>query len=171
MSRTVRLAFALVMFTVLVLAIGASGSTQAGDDETLVIVSRPGVVFHKTGSIDVRGRGHERPMTEALASGYVPCKKCFGRPVSEAVNGAGAAGASTTSSSSVAGLGPGIVGGSEWSGLFSKPRSGKFCSCSSGVGASAGESGSGPLGMISRGSGTTTVMSGCQQQAGFPGLQ
>jgi hypothetical protein len=48
-----------------------------GDDGGTVLVTRPGVVFHKTGASDLRGRGVEKPVAEAMAAGYVPCKVCF----------------------------------------------------------------------------------------------
>ena len=66
-----------------------------GDDG--VVVSRPGVVFHKAGSSDIRGKGHGKSLSSALAAGYSPCKVCFGRQVSVDMRGAGAAGASATS--------------------------------------------------------------------------
>ena len=67
-----------------------------GDDG--VVVSRPGVVFHKAGSSDIRGKGHGKSLSAALATGYSPCKVCFGRQVSVDLRGAGAAGGSATSS-------------------------------------------------------------------------
>ena len=46
-------------------------------DETTVVVSRPGTVFHRAGSDDVRGRGFTKTLESALAAGYTPCSVCF----------------------------------------------------------------------------------------------
>lgn len=46
-------------------------------DETTVVVSRPGTVFHRPGSDDVRGRGYTKTLEGALAAGYTPCNACF----------------------------------------------------------------------------------------------
>ncbi len=78
----------------------------------MVVVSRPGVVFHKLGGGDIRGRGFEKPIDQALASGYVPCAFCFARSASAGLkSGAtlGAAGASSVSIRSI-GLPPGLRG-------------------------------------------------------------
>ena len=85
---------ALVVCHLLAFAIVAPGLSR-GDDES-VVVSRPGVVFHKPGSSDVRGRGHEKELARALATGYVPCEKCFGKASPFVVAGAGVAGTSGT---------------------------------------------------------------------------
>ncbi|MGH9749364.1 MAG: hypothetical protein ACRD5D_07085 [Candidatus Polarisedimenticolia bacterium] len=65
-----------------VLAIGALGAVlvsapPASADEERVVVSRPGTVFHKPGSADLRGRGHERTLGAAFAAGYAPCHLCY----------------------------------------------------------------------------------------------
>jgi hypothetical protein len=65
-------------FLAMVALAGIAPVLAAGDDDT-VVVSRPGVVYHKAGSQDVRGRGHERPLSEALSAGYSPCPICFSR--------------------------------------------------------------------------------------------
>jgi hypothetical protein len=52
-------------------------AVPAGADEPMVVVSRPGTVFHLAGSSDIRGRGHSRAISEALAAGYSPCPSCF----------------------------------------------------------------------------------------------
>ncbi|MCZ6695730.1 MAG: hypothetical protein O7A63_04230 [Acidobacteria bacterium] len=90
----------IVLLVVLAFAITAFLPTPAvADGDDAVVVSRPGVVFHKAGSGDIRGKGHEKSLSAALASGYHPCKVCFGRDISVDLRAAGAAGASTTSSS------------------------------------------------------------------------
>ncbi len=65
-----------VTLTAILVVAGLAPALAAGDDD-MVVVSRPGVVYHKAGSLDVRGRGHEKPLNEALASGYAPCPICF----------------------------------------------------------------------------------------------
>ncbi len=75
----------------LVLAVAALlPGTALADDDSSVVVTRPGVVFHKVGSGDVRGRGHEKSLENALAAGYTPCKICFGKDLSVDVRAAGA---------------------------------------------------------------------------------
>lgn len=64
----------LVLALCLVLLVPASA---LGDDGGKVVVTRPGVVFHLVGSSDVRGRGVEKAVSEALAQGYTPCRVCF----------------------------------------------------------------------------------------------
>ena len=49
-----------------------------------VVVTRPGVVFHKAGAADVRGRGVERTVDAALEAGYTPCPICFAKEISVA---------------------------------------------------------------------------------------
>jgi hypothetical protein len=82
----------------LAIAVLMPASTYADDDS--VVVSRPGVVFHKAGSGDVRGRGHEKPLADAIAAGYSPCKVCFGKQQPVNVNAAGARGPSPTATAS-----------------------------------------------------------------------
>jgi len=67
----------------------------------MVVVSRPGVVFHKAGSGDVRGRGVEKPIDQALASGYVPCTFCFARTASAGLKSGATLGATVGSSVSI----------------------------------------------------------------------
>ncbi len=89
----------VTLFVGLALAIAAFlPAPVVADGDDSVVVSRPGVVFHKAGSGDIRGKGHEKSLTAALASGYSPCKVCFGRQISVELRGAGAAGVSATSS-------------------------------------------------------------------------
>ena len=52
---------------------------QAGADEEKVVVSRPGTVFHKAGSSDIRGRGVEKGLDAAMAAGYQPCRVCYAK--------------------------------------------------------------------------------------------
>lgn len=69
-------------------------------DEPMVVISRPGTVFHKADSGDLRGRGHERTLAHAVAAGYTPCHVCFApeAKTSRAVAGnfAGATAAAST---------------------------------------------------------------------------
>ncbi len=61
---------ALLVALVPVLAVG---------EEDMVVISRPGVVFHRVGSADVCGRGIEKGLDQALSAGYIPCRVCFGK--------------------------------------------------------------------------------------------
>ena len=106
MNVTGRLAGALAVGLVLVRAPAVNGLASA--DDSAVIVTRPGVVFHAVGSDDVRGQGHEKPMSEALASGYAPCKLCFGRQISTS-QGAGGVAATSTSTAFSLSAGRGVV--------------------------------------------------------------
>lgn len=47
------------------------------DDGQTVVVTKPGVVFHKAGAGDLRGRAVERTVDAALEAGYSPCPVCF----------------------------------------------------------------------------------------------
>ncbi|MFQ5877647.1 MAG: hypothetical protein ACE5JH_08185 [Acidobacteriota bacterium] len=146
-----------------VLAVGAAlalapALSSAGDDEgRTVVVSRPGVVFHAVGSDDVRGRGHERPMSEALAAGYVPCKVCFAKDLSLARDGSHitVAASSTTFGSSI---GRGVVlGPGRESSLVLQPFGLKFPDRRRGHAAGIGE------GVLNPYAGHETVR--------FPGLE
>ena len=97
MRRSTGLGVTLFVGLVLVIAAFPSAPVVADGDDG-VVVSRPGVVFHKAGSSDIRGKGHGKSLSDALAAGYSPCKDCFGREVSVNMRGAGAAGAAATSS-------------------------------------------------------------------------
>jgi hypothetical protein len=55
---------------------------MVGADEEKVVVSRPGTVFHRVGSTDIRGRGVEKSLGVAMAAGYQPCHVCFAREAS-----------------------------------------------------------------------------------------
>src|SRR5262245_42166600 len=77
------------MSVVLALGLLAVLPALAADSESgKVLVTRPGVVFHKAGAEDVRGRGVERTMDSALEAGYAPCPVCFAKEISAARNGA-----------------------------------------------------------------------------------
>ena len=54
------------------------------DDGGKVVVTKPGVVFHKAGSDDLRGRAVERTIDAALEAGYSPCPMCFAKELSVA---------------------------------------------------------------------------------------
>ncbi len=73
---------------------------MVGADEEKVVVSRPGTVFHRAGSADIRGRGVEKSLDVAMAAGYQPCHVCFAKEASASQ----LAGASTGSAAQ-AGLG------------------------------------------------------------------
>lgn len=51
----------------------------ASDDGDQVVITRPGVVFHKAGASDVRGKSVVKSVDAALESGYTPCRVCFGK--------------------------------------------------------------------------------------------
>lgn len=77
MKGTSRILAALVVAVFGAIPLLMIGSASA--DETTVVVSRPGTVFHLAGSPDIRGRGHSKAISEALAAGYTPCPSCFAR--------------------------------------------------------------------------------------------
>lgn len=52
-----------------------------GDDD-MVAVGRPGVLFHKVGSKDIRGHAYGKSVSEAVAAGYAPCPICFAKSAS-----------------------------------------------------------------------------------------
>ncbi len=99
-------------------------------DDAIVVVSRPGVVFHKAGSGDVRGRGHEKTLAGALAKGYVPCERCFARFNSSVATGAGVAGtpgAASRGGSSAMGRGSTFLSPGNWGNNFRNPNG--VCRC------------------------------------------
>lgn len=51
----------------------------ASDDGDQVVITRPGVVFHKAGASDVRGTSVAKSVDAALEAGYTPCRVCFGK--------------------------------------------------------------------------------------------
>lgn len=81
------------MLAALVAAALIPGSFSSAGEEK-VVVSRPGTVFHRAGSGDVRGRGVEKPLDRALATGYTPCHVCYASQTSAGrVSGTAAGGA------------------------------------------------------------------------------
>ena len=55
-----------------------------------VVVTKPGVVFHKAGADDIRGRGVEKTIDGALEAGYSPCPACFAKEIQAAKTGTSA---------------------------------------------------------------------------------
>ena len=53
----------------------------ADNQNDTVLVTKPGVVFHKAGSDDIRGRGIEKSADAALGAGYTPCRICFAKEI------------------------------------------------------------------------------------------
>ena len=76
MNRVARSAV-LLLAAVVVAAMIPGG--QLGADEEKVVVSRPGTVFHRAGSSDIRGQGVEKSVDVAMAAGYQPCRVCFAK--------------------------------------------------------------------------------------------
>lgn len=76
---------AAVLAAVGLIATASVTMMGAADDET-VLITRPGVVFHKAGSSDFHGRGIERSLNQAQTTGYVPCGVCFGKSMSAMTN-------------------------------------------------------------------------------------
>lgn len=81
MSRLVRSGFVVIV----ALGLLAAVPVLAGDDQAgRVMVTRPGVVFHKAGADDIRGRAVERTVDAALEAGYAPCPVCFAKEIASA---------------------------------------------------------------------------------------
>jgi len=76
MNRYVALGLAVLLVPGLV---ALTPGPALADQSEQVVVTRPGVVFHRAGSDDVRGRGFEKPIDMAIESGYTPCRVCFGK--------------------------------------------------------------------------------------------
>lgn len=96
MSRVARSAV-LLLAAVVVAAMLPGG--QVGADEEKVVVSRPGTVFHRAGSSDIRGQGIEKSVDVAMAAGYQPCRVCFAKQAASSTL-VGASGGATVSGSS-----------------------------------------------------------------------
>lgn len=77
---------------------------QVGADEEKVVVSRPGTVFHRAGSSDIRGQGVEKGLDAAMAAGYQPCRVCYAKQAA-ASKLVGSSGGATVSGSSNGGGG------------------------------------------------------------------
>lgn len=83
MTRNLRGGLAAVMALALLAVLPA----LAGDgDANGVVVTKPGVVFHKAGSSDIRGRAVDKTVDAALESGYAPCPVCFAKELAAARN-------------------------------------------------------------------------------------
>jgi hypothetical protein len=67
------------------LAILPAVATDGQGDK--VVVTKPGVVFHKAGSDDLRGRAVEKTVDAAIEAGYAPCPICFARELAMARTG------------------------------------------------------------------------------------
>ena len=97
------------------------GTPQGTADETTVVISRPGTVFHKVGAADLRGRGHERTVTRAIEAGYTPCHACFApeAKTSRALSGgfSGTTGTSATGTGTFV-ISSGALGTTTGSGTF-----------------------------------------------------
>jgi len=63
-----------------------------------VVVTKPGVVFHKVGSEDIRGRGVGKTIDGALEAGYTPCPSCFAKEIQAAKTGTMAKSGAATAS-------------------------------------------------------------------------
>lgn len=80
MNRNLRGGLAAAM----ALAVLAVVPAVAGDADDSVVVTKPGVVFHKAGSSDIRGKAVDRTIDAALESGYSPCPTCFAKELAVA---------------------------------------------------------------------------------------
>jgi len=95
-----------VMAVGLALGLLALVPALAGDDAGKVVVTRPGVVFHKAGASDIRGHSVEKTIDSALEAGYTPCPICFAKEIAAARTGAsGLPGAAATASGAIGALG------------------------------------------------------------------
>ena len=75
-----RIAGCVAAAVVIGVAIAAFASVVVADDESdRIVITRPGVVFHKVGAGDARGRSVEKAVDAALEGGYTPCRVCFGK--------------------------------------------------------------------------------------------
>ena len=103
MKTHVSMALFLVLAGLLVAPALASG------DEEMVLVSRPGTVFHKAGSTDLRGHAYEKTLTQALATGYAPCPVCFAKtPASLAAGSLATTGAAASAFGRSVAIPPGL---------------------------------------------------------------
>ncbi len=84
MSKLVRNGMAAAVAVGLLAIIPVLAADSQGSN---VVVTRPGVVFHKVGSDDIRGRSVERSVDAALESGYTPCPVCFAKEIAAARSG------------------------------------------------------------------------------------
>jgi hypothetical protein len=84
MKRTIRSGMAIAVALGVVALIPVLAGESQGDH---VLVTKPGVVFHKVGSGDIRGRGVEKTIDGALEAGYTPCPVCFAKEIQAARTG------------------------------------------------------------------------------------
>jgi hypothetical protein len=84
MRRNLRSGMAAALAFALLAVIPAVAGDDQGDK---VVVTKPGVVFHKAGASDIRGHAVERTVDGALESGYAPCPVCFAKELSMARTG------------------------------------------------------------------------------------
>jgi len=84
MSRNLRSGMAAAIALALLVVIPAVAGDSQGER---VVVTKPGVVFHKVGSGDIRGHAVEKTVDSALESGYAPCPVCFAKEISLARTG------------------------------------------------------------------------------------
>ena len=76
MKSSIRTAVSVTLALVVLAILPVLAGDGQGDK---VVVTKPGVVFHKAGSGDVRGRGVEKSVDAALEAGYTPCPVCFAK--------------------------------------------------------------------------------------------
>lgn len=81
MKSAIRSGMALAVALGVVALIPVVAGESKGDQ---VLVTKPGVVFHKVGSQDIRGRGVEKTVDGALEAGYTPCPVCFAKEIQSA---------------------------------------------------------------------------------------
>src|SRR5262245_15520081 len=81
MSKLVRNGMAAAVALGLLALIPALAADSQGSS---VVVTRPGVVFHKAGADDIRGHSVERTIDAALEAGYTPCPVCFAKEIAAA---------------------------------------------------------------------------------------
>jgi hypothetical protein len=95
MNRSFRSGLAVAAALGIVALIPVLAADAQGDR---VLVTRPGVVFHKAGSDDIRGRGLEKTMDGALEAGYSPCPVCYAKEIQAARSTAKPGGGATMGS-------------------------------------------------------------------------
>jgi len=84
MKSAIRSGMAVAVALGVVALIPVLAGESQGDH---VLVTKPGVVFHKVGSDDIRGRGVEKTIDGALEAGYTPCPVCFAKEIQAARTG------------------------------------------------------------------------------------
>lgn len=84
MKSAIRSGMAMAVALGVVALIPVVAGESQGDQ---VVVTKPGVVFHKSGAKDIRGRGVEKTIDGALEAGYSPCPACFAKEIQAAKTG------------------------------------------------------------------------------------